>query len=63
MLKKDLGSPKIKRLPVIHLFEADYNFVLKSVWGRQLVYHGEDHECFGQQQFVRMGQQCIDAVH
>ena len=63
MLEKDLGSPKIKRLRVIHLIEADYNFVLKSEWGRQLVYHGEDHECFGQQQFARPGQQCIDAVH
>ena len=63
MIEKDSGSPKIECLQVIHLYDADYNFVLKLIWGRQLMYHGEDHEVFGHQQFTWPGQQCIDAMH
>jgi hypothetical protein len=48
---------------VIHLFEADYNFTLKLLWGKRLVYQGEDNNCFGHQQFARPGHQSIDAVH
>jgi hypothetical protein len=32
MIEKDPGSPRIERLRIIHLFEADYNFVLKLMW-------------------------------
>jgi hypothetical protein len=28
MIEKDAGSPRINRLRIIHLFEADLNFVL-----------------------------------
>ena len=37
MLEKDAGQPKINRLRIIHLFEADYNFILKLLWGSRLV--------------------------
>ena len=63
MIAKDPGSSKIERIRVIHLFEADYNFTLKLLWGKRLVYQGEDHNCFGHQQFARPGHQAIDAVH
>jgi hypothetical protein len=63
MIAKDTGSSKIERLRVIHLFEADYNFTLKLLWGKRLVQQGEDNQCFGHQQFARPGHQCIDAVH
>lgn len=39
MIKKDAGQPKIHRLRIIHLFEADYNFFLKLQWGHRLVRH------------------------
>ncbi len=32
LLEKDIGQPNINRLQVIHLFEADYNLVLKIMW-------------------------------
>jgi hypothetical protein len=63
MIAKDPGSSKIEWIGVIHLFEADYNFTLKLLWGKCLVYQGEDHNCFGHQQFARPGHQAIDAVH
>jgi hypothetical protein len=63
MIAKDPGSSKIERIRVIHLFEVDYNFTLKLLWGKRLVYQGEDNNCFGHQQFARLGHQSIDAVH
>jgi hypothetical protein len=49
MIEKDPGNPRIERLRVIHLFEADYNLSLKMLWGKRLVYQGEDNNCFGKQ--------------
>ena len=37
MIEKDPGQPKINRLRIIHLFEADYNLFLKIMWGSRLV--------------------------
>jgi ribonuclease HI len=35
MIQKDKNSTKITRLRVIHLYEADYNLLLKIVWARK----------------------------
>jgi hypothetical protein len=37
MIEKDAGNPRIHRLRIIHLFEADSNFFLKIQWGHRLV--------------------------
>ena len=37
MIEKDTGSPNLNRLRIIHLFEADYNLLLKLLWGSRLV--------------------------
>ena len=42
MLEKEPGNPKIHRLRVIHLYEADYNLIL-SLKARSLVHHAEDN--------------------
>ena len=42
MLQKDHGNPKIHRLRVIHLYEADYNLLLAVKW-RAAMHHAEDN--------------------
>jgi hypothetical protein len=39
MIAKDSGRPRIHRLRIVHLFEADLNFFLKLQWGHRLVRH------------------------
>ena len=41
MLEKDKGDPKIHRLRIIHLFEADYNLFLKLIWGCRMIGRAE----------------------
>jgi hypothetical protein len=42
MIKKTPGNPKINKLRVIHLYEADDNLLLKIIWARRLVWHAHD---------------------
>jgi hypothetical protein len=63
ILEKIPGRPIIEKLRIIMLFEADFNFVLKLVWGKRLVQHGELHGCFGTENHgSKPGRQCIDAL-
>ena len=62
MLEKDPGFPKIHRLRVIHLYEADYNLILGVKW-RQVLQHtcASQHindGCYGSQP----GKEATDAV-
>ena len=38
MIEKYSGQLKVNRLRVIHLIEADYNFALRVIWGRRLMW-------------------------
>ena len=49
LLEKDKGIPKINRLRIIHLFEADYNLFLKLIcWGCRMVARAEEQKVFGE---------------
>jgi hypothetical protein len=39
MIEKQPGCSRINKLPVIHLYKADYNLMLKILWARRLVWH------------------------
>ena len=43
MLQKDPGNPRLHRLRVIHLYEADYNLLLATKW-RQAMYNAEKNK-------------------
>jgi hypothetical protein len=43
MIEKIPGCPKINKLRVIYLYEADYNIILKIIWARKLVWHVHDN--------------------
>jgi hypothetical protein len=46
MLEKDYGIPKIHRLRIIHLYEADLNLVMGIYFARTLVWHIESTNSF-----------------
>ena len=41
-IEKKPGFPKIDRLRIIQLLEADLNLFLKIIWARRMVWHAED---------------------
>ncbi len=63
ILEKIPGQPRIEKLRIIMLYEADFNFVLKLVWGRRLVRHAEVYRCLGtENKGSRSGYQTTDAL-
>jgi hypothetical protein len=51
MLEKVPGFPKMDRLRVIHIFEADLNLILGIIWNRRLVHHADKHHANGKAQW------------
>jgi hypothetical protein len=63
MIEKIPGTPRINKLRVIHLYEADYNLLLQILWGRRLVWHAHSqHRINEGQAGARPGRRCIDVV-
>jgi hypothetical protein len=50
MLEKDLGEPKIHRLRIIHIYEADYNLLLSIQW-QNLMHLAEDNQLLNEGQY------------
>ena len=62
MIEKEPGNPKIHRLRVIHIYEADYNLVLGIKW-RELIHHCEDHHLLHPSLYgARPGRSALDPV-
>jgi hypothetical protein len=58
MLEKDPGQPQISRLRIIHLFEADFNFFLKVMWGSRLVRRATNDGMIKRAVWLSTGQHC-----
>jgi hypothetical protein len=52
----------INKLRVIHLFEADYNLIIGTVFGRRAMYDGVDNDTLHQSQWAQPGRQCSDVT-
>ena len=62
MLTKDPGKPRIHRLRVIHLYEADYNLLLAIKW-REGIHHAEDKKLLHEGMYgSRPGRSAMDPV-
>jgi hypothetical protein len=46
LLEKDVGQPRINRLCIIHLVEADFNLFFQIVWAFHLVKHAVTLDLF-----------------
>ena len=63
MIEKEPGNPKIHRLRVIHLYEADYNLILGIFWSRKLVRQAEEKRLFNKGFYgSRPGLSAVDPV-
>jgi hypothetical protein len=63
MIEKVPGNPKLNKLCVIHLYEADYNLLLKIIWARRLGWHVHDEDRLNEGQAgSQPGKNAIDVV-
>jgi hypothetical protein len=61
VIEKILGYPILNKLLVIHLFESDWNLILKYFTGRQVLYAAVNNKTTTQEQAgVRPGRRAID---
>jgi Reverse transcriptase (RNA-dependent DNA polymerase) len=63
MIEKVKNMPRVDKLRVIHLFEADYNLLLKIMWARRAVWNANDTNSLNEGQAgSRPGKKAIDVV-
>jgi hypothetical protein len=63
VLEKIPGRPIIEKLRIIMLYEADFNSVLKLIWGKRLVRHAESNMALGSDNHgSRPGRRCTDTL-
>ena len=62
-LEKIPGHPRTDKIRIIHLYEADYNLLLKLLWGQRLVQNTERLAAYSDSQYgSRPGRSAIDAA-
>ena len=61
MLEKGKG-PAIENLRIIQILEADMNWLLRFLWGRQLERHAVDAGAYNEAQFASPGKLCQSGI-
>ena len=62
ILSKDDGPPKLNRLRNINILEADYNLVLRVVWGQRMIWKMNDTHALMTTKQARPGCLAISAA-
>jgi hypothetical protein len=62
MIYKKPGVFLIDKLRVVHLFEAEYNFIIGTMFGQRAMYSGVDNITLHSSQWAQSGRQCADVV-
>jgi hypothetical protein len=62
MICKQPGVYLLEKLRIIHLFEADYNFIIGTIFGRRALHSGGDNGTLHSSQWAQPGRQCSDVV-
>jgi Reverse transcriptase (RNA-dependent DNA polymerase) len=63
MIEKVKGCSRLDKLRVIHLYEADYNLLLKIMWARKGVWHAHNNDALTDGQAgSRPGMRAIEVV-
>lgn len=61
MIEKGKGR-YIENLWIIQVVEANLNFVLHTIWGHQLIWHGTTHSILDSSHYALSGQTCNNAI-
>jgi Reverse transcriptase (RNA-dependent DNA polymerase) len=63
MIEKQVGVSRLDKLRVIHLYEADYNLMLKIIWARKIVWNASNLNVLNEGQAgSRPGKRAINVV-
>jgi hypothetical protein len=62
MIYKKAGLMELDELRVIHLFEADFNLLVGTIFGRRTVHNAVNSQKLHPSQFGRKGGECMDAA-
>jgi Reverse transcriptase (RNA-dependent DNA polymerase) len=63
MIEKLPGIPRIDKMRVIHLFEVDYNLILKIMWARRTIWNAYNKQALNSGQAgSKPGSRAIDVV-
>ena len=62
-IEKEPNNPSTDKIRIIHLFEADLNFIWKLIWGKRLVHRAENDNLYPEEQYgSRPGRSASSAV-
>jgi hypothetical protein len=61
MIYKKAGLMELDELRVIHLFEADFNLLVSTIFGHRTVHNAVNSQKLHPSQFGRKGGECMDA--